>query len=151
MTTWWEGGILTIKSCPESRRRGTLGVRVCSTLPCLAYFCCPCVQTPLQVGPDESSPHCCCVHWSIARCSQEVEERRSSLVPPFSWCEEHSLPLIPHSSHSSLLIPHSSSLTHHIPCPSLITSLIPHSSHSSLLTPSLLTSLTPPHYPDHTL
>ena len=152
-------------------RRGTLGVRVCSTLPCLAYFCCPCVQTPLQVGPDESSPHCCCVHWSITRCSQEVEERRSSLVPPFSWCEEHSLPLIPHSSsltphilHSSSLtphpslitsliphsshtssltphIPHSSSLTHHIPCPSLITSLIPHSSHSSLLTPSLLLTI----------
>ena len=128
MTTWWEGGILTIKSCPESRRRGTLGVRVCSTLPCLAYFCCPCVQTPLQVGPDESSPHCCCVHWSIARCSQEVEERRSSLVPPFSWCEEHSLPLIPHSLSLTPHILHSLSLTPHIPHSSH-----PHSSHPSLL------------------
>ena len=117
--------------------------------------CCACVQTTLQVGPDESSPHYCCVHWPVARCSQEVEERRMSLVPPFFWCEEHplTLSLTPHIPHPSSL-----TLTPHITPASLtpLSSLIPNSLHPSPLTflipllhpshpslPSPLTTLTP--------
>ena len=157
----------TMKKSSWSKRRGTqdvLRVRVHFHSP---PSCFACVQTTLQVGPDESSSHYCCVHWPVARCSQEVEERRMSLVPPFFWCEEHSLTLslTPHIPHPSSL-----TLTPHITPTSLtpLSSLIPNSLHPSPLTfltplfiphilhilhylhPSQPSPLTP-YYPDHAL
>lgn len=81
----------------------------------LLHAMCHTMQAALQVGPDRSCPHCCCVWWPAAKCSQEVEEK-TQLIPSFLRCEEWVIRTPPPSL---LLLP--SDIPHH--CFSLLTSV----------------------------
>lgn len=104
----------------------------------LLHAMCPSMQAALQVGPDRSCPHCCCVWWPAAKCSQEVEEK-TQLVPSFLRCEEWVMRTPP----PSLLLLPSDIPHHHF---SLLTSVtvtphIPYRHSSLLMSLSLLISL----------